>query len=89
MLDKTDFYFRIYPNPVREKISLEINLITDKPLQCCLYNCYGKKVREEITAAGPGNFTLEFTTEFLSTGIYLMSISDGTNKKTKKLIIKD
>ena len=71
--------FKIYPNPV--KSSLYINLKTPNVTSIEIYNILGKKVLVKVI-----NDSSEINTEQLSSGVYIMKITQNNTTISKKLI---
>jgi endonuclease I len=71
--------FKIYPNPV--KSSLYINLKTPNVTSIEIYSILGKKVLVKVI-----NDSSEINTEQLSSGVYIMKITQNNTTISKKLI---
>lgn len=79
----------VYPNPIADQASLEINLDTPSNISVDLYDLAGKKVRNILAEQlSDGNHLFNFDARLLDAGIYFLQIK--TNDKalvTKKLIV--
>ena len=71
--------FKIYPNPVKN--SLYINLKTPNVTSIEIYSILGKKVLVKVI-----NDSSEINTEQLSSGVYIMKITQNNTTISKKLI---
>lgn len=79
--------FSIFPNPAKE--SAVINLNSAKAMQSSLsvYNALGEVVLQKDLSLLEGKNKIELNTEILKSGIYFVSIANGSNSISKKLII--
>jgi hypothetical protein len=79
--------FSIFPNPAKE--SAVINLNSAKAMQSSLsvYNALGEVVVQKDLSLLEGKNKIELNTENLKSGIYFVSIANGSNSISKKLII--
>jgi hypothetical protein len=83
----SNFELSINENPVSgSSLIYNLNYDRDGLVTMKLYNTGGKEVDEEIFYHRRGMNTYYHTLPALSQGMYLMSVSDGVNKKTVKLI---
>lgn len=75
----------IYPNPLREKITIDINLSEEKGVQIQLYDSGGKLIYEI-----PKHQTQEnkyyFNLPGLPSGVYYVTVTDGVNRVSKKIV---
>lgn len=79
---------RMYPNPARDKVFLEISKDC-RTAEVELFNLKGQKLmREELFIdKGIAGFDLSKNKEKTSNGLYLVRISDGQRSQTAKLLI--
>jgi len=81
---------RIAPNPVREKAELFFELKESTVVHFELYNMSGQKVQTLLSSqAKAGKNRFSFSVEPLTTGIYILKMTDatGTILQTEKIII--
>jgi len=79
--------FKLYPNPCKDYVSIELSPKHEKVIDIALYDLLGK----EMFKYTPGEFPypgIEIPTHFLTEGIYLMKINTGDMILSKKLIRK-
>lgn len=76
----------VFPNPTNKYavIKYESNSVTELNVE--ISDISGKKVQQQSTQTTIGNNVLELNMETLESGIYFLSINDGKNAKTIKLI---
>ncbi len=73
--------YGIYPNPANE--SIWINTSDDSPISVCIFDPVGRKVHSEEAA---GSCSYEINLGFLPSGLYWITISNGMNTFSKKII---
>ena len=78
----------IYPNPVREKFSVDIKLDNNAVLMIDIFNISGQKVKEQKINLNKGSHILSFNSDVLPHGVYLLSIISGDRKiiETRKFV---
>src|SRR5436190_1928726 len=76
----------LWPNPVSDKLHLQINKTATNQYKLELYDIKGKLVKAERITISDGNAGAEIDTGFLEKGLYVISLSDGTNQKTLRLV---
>jgi uncharacterized delta-60 repeat protein len=84
-----DASFAVYPNPVKTKAQLEINLLQSENLSVDLYDITGKKIKSFFNKKdfSIGNNTYELDLpETLQSGIYFVRISNGRSSSTVRIV---
>jgi len=78
----------IYPNPVREKFSVDIQLDDNADLMIDIFNISGQKIKGQKINLNKGSHILSFNSEILPHGVYLLSIISGDRKiiETRKFV---
>lgn len=76
---------RIYPNPVKDILTVDLGKIYQK-LQVQLYNVVGQKISDLVFE---NKNSLEINTSKLSNGMYFLKISTDNNKQLECKIIKE
>ncbi|MCF8301749.1 MAG: T9SS type A sorting domain-containing protein [Bacteroidales bacterium] len=66
---------QVYPNPVRENVTLNINGNMTGPVMITLYNMYGKKVRQ-YEKKNLYNGMINLKLDHLQAGYYILQITD-------------
>lgn len=75
----------IYPNPLKEKITIDINLSEEEDVQMQLYDSTGKLIYEIPTHATQTK-KYYFNMPGLSSGVYYVTVTNGTNRVSKKIV---
>lgn len=75
----------IYPNPLREKITVDLDLEEEQDVQLQLYNSAGKLVYEipEHTTQDKKYF---FNLPGLPSGVYYVTVTNGSERVSKKVV---
>jgi hypothetical protein len=75
----------IYPNPLREKITVDLELDEEQEVQIQLYNSAGKLIYEI-----PSHLTQDkkyfFNLPGLPSGVYYVTVTNGTERVSKKVV---
>ena len=79
--------FGIYPNPNNGIFNLKGSFITNNRLQISIYDVRGRRVYENKFNSTP-NFNKQIHIENVAAGLYIVTLSDGINTATKKIIIE-
>ena len=77
----------LYPNPAKNVVYLETNVITANDMTVDLFNLLGEKVLTQHFASS-GNMTRELNIAGLPKGVYGVQISSGGSVAMKKLAIE-
>jgi hypothetical protein len=79
--------FTIYPNPTNEIVNIQLsgNLVESPKIK--IYDVIGKLVYEKNNFDNYATQKLSFRVDYLTTGIYLISLQTNDKITTKKLII--
>jgi hypothetical protein len=75
----------MYPNPASDVVKIEVKNGVEN-FSFSIFNSFGRKI-SNIPFQKETNF-IELSVQGLSSGIYFVTISNGKNKSTKKLIVK-
>lgn len=76
----------VYPNPSSDLITIQAKTLLNNTLQVELSNTIGQVVMKKEFFQGSTICFLQTTT--LYSGVYYLTVSDGTNKKTFEILIK-
>ncbi len=81
--------FEIYPNPVIEYATIQINILKESVVDISVYDLYGE-FREIVVATdlNPGNHKFKWKTENLPSGIYFCWAKIGKRSINKKVIVQ-
>ncbi|MFD0932400.1 reprolysin-like metallopeptidase [Psychroflexus salinarum] len=77
----------IYPNPSQGKFKVEFNAVNSTNVELTVFDLRGRSLFNKKYDVF-GRFNHEVNLNSLSSGVYLMEISDGSNKFTKKIVIE-
>lgn len=80
--------FNLYPNPSNGEINLAFEVINTDEVTTQLYDLRGRKVSQKTFKNVSTQFSEKLTYDNVSTGIYLLRISNGGKVSTRKIIIK-
>ncbi len=78
----------LYPNPVNDLLYLKVETARDLEVEMALYTVTGKKIRQETHYFPKGTTSLEWPVEELPDGLYWISIKSGSDKITKRILIR-
>jgi hypothetical protein len=82
-----DTGFELYPNPARDRFTLEFTGTARRYLRIQLYDITGKQVYEELADNRQLRQQLTITPGRLSKGIYLVKLSSGDWSGMQRLVI--
>jgi hypothetical protein len=78
----------IYPNPIRNRATVEFNLKNTKNIQIFITNIVGRKVKDiSIDNLQVGRNSIQWEAGNLPNGVYLLNIQSEGSIKVKKLIL--
>ena len=80
----TQNLFEVYPNPVRDVLTIQMGTEQTNNFTVNLFDVYGKLIRTEIASGDK----LELEVAGLPVGMYLLSINDGTVRGVEKINIQ-
>jgi len=75
----------VFPNPSSDLVAIQINALVNEDLTVELFDISGKLVNE--TKIQAGSTIAYFDVQTVYEGTYLVSITDGKNKYTQKVVI--
>lgn len=79
-----DVVKNLFPNPTKEKITLNLQPLISKQVEVQIFNTLGKQLfKEKIKAKGT---SIEINTSFLSNGIYILQLSTKKGSVRAKFI---
>ena len=77
----------LFPNPNDGSFTLEIHSVTSDNINVNIYDIRGRKIYNK-NYLNNSNFKQVIDLENIESGLYLMMVSDGLRKTTKRIIIK-
>lgn len=83
--------FNIYPNPTTKNVTLTFNSLSGGNLSYAIKDVTGKTILTKIVkaASGKNNFTIDFTQQYLSNGIYFVEIQMNDLVLTQKMVFSE
>jgi len=80
----------VYPNPLTDRLSLDVTAERDMVLTTSIYNLLGQKMHEDHFMVFNGNTTLTLSTEDLQPGLYFITIKPegGHEQRSYKFLKK-
>ncbi len=78
----------LYPNPATESVTIEYNSVAAGLLEIKITNVLGGEVHKELTGIGKGVFSKSYNTSNYKSGIYIVSVNNGSSISFKQLNIK-
>lgn len=75
---------RLFPNPVRENLSIALSSQTPAPTEVSVYSQDGKLIKKQEF---DGNTAMNIQTDELTNGIYLLRVKNTTFSGTKKFCV--
>jgi hypothetical protein len=77
---------RLYPNPAHDKAYLNLTTSSSSNITVSIYEITGQLLSEKKIQADKGSNQIELEASNLNKGLYFVTISNGTSKKTIRLI---
>jgi hypothetical protein len=90
VLEVDDFFLNaisLWPNPTKGTLNVKLNTATLEKVVITLFDLQGRKIITSVNMPSGGVFTKEIETENVSSGVYLLTIEQGSKKATKKIIV--
>ena len=89
-LSNPDYEFanlRVFPNPNKGNFAIELNSESSKEIQVSVFDLRGRQIFNR-SFANNGAFNQNINLENAQSGVYLVSISDGTKKTVKRVVVE-
>ena len=84
--DFNELKVNIFPNPATDLIAVQVGNLVTEDLEVSLLDLSGKLIQSKIIAKG--STIAFFETETLYAGVYLISVQNGSNISTQKIVIQ-
>lgn len=78
----------VYPNPFRGQLNIKMSLKGEEAAALSIYNIYGQLVEQFDLSGEAGATQMTWNAAGLEKGVYIIQLSDGSNKVSKKVILK-
>ena len=79
---------RVYPNPVQNELSIEVNASQASEMNIAVYNITGQKVMETSANISAGINTPSINVSSLNSGIYFVTVKANGFENTMKFVVK-
>ena len=79
---------RIYPNPVVDQMTIEVNASQASEMSISVYNLMGQKVMDKNVSINTGVNTPTLNTSSLSSGVYFVTVKANGFENTMKFVVK-
>ncbi len=79
---------RIYPNPVVDQMTIEVNASQASEMSISVYNLMGQKVMDKNVSINTGINAPTISTSNLSSGVYFVTVKANGFENTMKFIVK-
>ncbi len=79
--------FTVYPNPTNNELTVEFNLQALAKVKVDIYAIEGQLLLQQNAEGFVGANNIKISTSALAPGIYLLSLSEGNQRISKRLII--
>jgi hypothetical protein len=84
LFQSTDLDFKLYPNPAKSYVNIDLGFVPDITATIELVDAYGRTVEQKLAEST----SIRIETNQLTRGIYFVRITNNNNVKVKKLIIE-
>ncbi|OQX79273.1 MAG: hypothetical protein B6D61_03865 [Bacteroidetes bacterium 4484_249] len=79
---------QLYPNPAKEVVNLEIDLLETSEIQILLFNNSGQLLKDFNRVVYSGKSILRMDISGLNAGVYFLKITDNVNKEVSRRFLK-
>lgn len=81
-------FFDVYPNPVQDNGSVKFTMKESEHVKITLTDLNGRVIQQiSDETFNQGEHVVSFSTAELASGLYLVTVDDGTSKQVKKLSV--
>lgn len=87
LVSSNNSYWNVYPNPAKEKVTIELNGMQNQNVQIRLYNNTGSQIIQRTIQVLHTTEQLLLVLPNLAPGLYIMEVNNEFNKSYKKIII--
>lgn len=78
--------FKLYPNPNTGNFNIEFNSTSSNDVKIAIYDIQGRQIFDR-SYPNTGMFSQNLNLNNVQSGVYLVNISDGNQRETRKIII--
>lgn len=79
--------FALYPNPNNGNFNIAFTSVSEKPISVNVYDMRGRQIYNN-DFSNTGNFNQSINLDNVQSGVYLVNVTDGENKITKRIVIE-
>jgi subtilisin-like proprotein convertase family protein len=79
--------FTLYPNPNNGNFNIAFTSVSEKPVSVTVYDMRGRQIYNN-DFSNTGNFNQSINLDKVQSGVYLVNVTDGENKITKRIVIE-
>jgi photosystem II stability/assembly factor-like uncharacterized protein len=80
--------FQNYPNPFNPTTSISYEIAAGSHVTLKVYDILGREIKELVNEFKPaGKYSIQFDGSSLSSGVYFYSITAGSNRHVKKMVL--
>ena len=76
----------IFPNPVRNVATVNLNLATDVDIRASIFDAQGSLISEQNQEMGEGFHNIHFDTRLLPKGVYIMQVCINEQCEAQKFV---
>jgi len=87
-VSKNTFITSIYPNPAKGTAYISFNCSANSNVTINVNDLNGRTVKQAVSKASSGNNAYSLNTTDIAKGMYFVTISDGADSHTEKLVIE-
>jgi hypothetical protein len=79
----------VFPNPAKDQLSIELNLMDNSPVSVKLYNMLGQEIVSHNYGMTPtGSNVLQLEVGTVPPGMYMCNVTAGAYSLTKNIVIQ-
>jgi hypothetical protein len=78
----------VYPNPVLDKLTIEINAQIEKGTRISLLNMQGQEIYQKVINDNVSEYRSEIDMSNYARGVYMMKIADGNSSIQQRIIVQ-
>ncbi len=88
--DENKGQFRLYPNPFRSSLNIELDIVANTRVSVEIFNLIGIRVANlfDDVVTTNGVQKMVFTPNDLANGIYLCKVTTGSESRTERIVLK-
>ena len=80
--------FKLFPNPTKGNVQLSFDVISSEDIHIQLFDIRGRMINAKKYTVTSNKFKKDLNYDSVSNGIYILKVSNGDHKISKKIIIE-